>query len=48
MGKAINAIFNEVTSEEFYRISHYELAKEAWDILQVTHKGTTIVKFAKF
>ena len=45
--KAINAIFNGVTTEEFRRISHCELAKEAWDILQVTHEGTTTVKIIK-
>ena len=45
--KAINAIFNSVITEEFCRISHCEIAKEACDILQVTHEGTSIVKIAK-
>ena len=45
--KAINAIFNGVTAEEFRIISQCKLAKEAWDILQVTHEGMTTIKIAK-
>ena len=46
--KVMNAIYNGVTAEEFRRISNCEIAKEAWDILQITHEGTTTVKIAKF
>ena len=46
--KTINAIFNGVTIEEFRRISHCKLTKEALDILQFTHESTTTLKIAKF
>lgn len=45
--KAIHAIFLGVSRDEFHRISHCEIAKEAWDILETTHEGTTSVKRAK-
>ncbi|KAG2708636.1 hypothetical protein I3760_05G201700 [Carya illinoinensis] len=45
--KGLNAIFMAVSLEEFKRISMYEIAKEAWDILEVTHEGTKIVKNSK-
>ncbi|KAG2720351.1 hypothetical protein I3760_02G031800 [Carya illinoinensis] len=45
--KGLNAIFMAVSSEEFKRISMCEIAKEAWDILDVTHEGTIIVKNSK-
>ncbi|KAG2674458.1 hypothetical protein I3760_13G136600 [Carya illinoinensis] len=45
--KGLNAIFMAVSSEEFKRISMCEIAKEAWDILEVTHEGTRIVKNSK-
>ena len=31
--KAINAIFCGVSTDEFHRMSHVEIAKEAWMIL---------------
>ena len=31
--KALNALFNTVTNEEFKKISSTETAKEAWTIL---------------
>jgi len=31
----------------FFRISQCNSAKEMWDILEVTHKGTTDVKIAR-
>jgi len=31
--KALNTIFCGVSPEEFHRISHVDIAKEAWDIL---------------
>lgn len=36
-----------VSPEEFKRISLCEIAKEAWEILEVTHEGTKIVKNSK-
>ena len=34
--KTINAIFYGVSPDEFHRISHMEIAKEAWMILEMT------------
>ena len=45
--KALSTIFNGVTPDEFRRISTCETAKEAWDILEVTHEGTNLVKNSK-
>ena len=45
--KALYAIFNGVNANEFRRISTCESAKEAWDILCVTHEGTNAVKLSK-
>ena len=45
--KAINAISCGVSTDEFYRISHVKLAKEAWTILETTYKGTKKVKKTK-
>ena len=45
--KAINAIFCDVSTDEFHRISHMKTAKEAWTILETTYKGTNKVKDAK-
>ena len=30
--------------DEYVRVSNCKNAKEMWDILQVTHEGTTVVK----
>ena len=38
--KALNAIFCGVSPNEFYRISHITIAKEAWQILEITYEGT--------
>ena len=38
--KALNAIFCGVSPEEFHRISHITIAKEAWEILETTYEGT--------
>ena len=46
--KALNALFNAVTNEEFKKISSIETAKEAWIILQTTYEGTKAVKDSKF
>lgn len=45
--KAIHAIFLGVSRDEFHRISRCEIGKEAWEILETTHEGTTSVKRAK-
>ena len=45
--RALNALFNAVTNEEFKNISLTETVKEAWTILQTTYKGTKAVKDSK-
>ena len=45
--KALNAIFCGVSPDEFHRISHITIAKEAWEILETTYKGTKKVKDTK-
>ena len=45
--RALNALFNAVTNEEFKKISSTKTAKEAWTILQTTYEGTKIVKDLK-
>ena len=45
--KAMNAIFNAVSMEEFKRISNIEVAHTAWNILKTVHKGTKAVKINK-
>ena len=45
--KAMNAIFNAVSMEEFKRISNVEVAHTAWNILQTVHEGTKAVKINK-
>ena len=45
--KALNAIFCGVSPNEFHRISHVTIAKEAWQILETTYEGTKKVKDAK-
>ena len=45
--RAMYSIFNAISMDEFRRIATYTLAKEAWDILQVTHEGTNAVKVLK-
>ena len=45
--KAMNAIFNVVSMEEFRRISNVEVAYTAWKILQIVHEGTKEVKINK-
>ena len=46
--RALNALFNAVTNEEFKKISSTETAKEAWTILQTTYEGTKAVNDSKF
>ena len=45
--RALIALFNVVTNEEFKKISLTEIAKEAWTILQTTYEGTKVVKNSK-
>ena len=45
--KALNAIFCGVSPEEFHRISHITVAKEAWEILETTYEGIKKVKDTK-
>ena len=45
--KVLSAIFCGVSLDEFYRISHITIAKEAWQILETTYEGTKKVKDTK-
>ena len=45
--KALNAIFYGISPDEFHKISHVTIAKEAWQILETTYKGTKKVKDTK-
>ena len=45
--KALNAIFCGVSLDEFHRISHVIVAKEAWQILETIYEGTKKVKDTK-
>ena len=45
--KVLNAIFCGVSPDEFHRISHITVAKEAWEILETTYEGTKKVKDTK-
>ena len=45
--KALYAIFCGVSLDEFHRISHISIAKEAWQILETTYEGTKKVKDTK-
>ena len=42
--KALNAIFYGVSPDEFHKISHITVAKEAWEILETTYESTKKVK----
>ncbi|KAL4597982.1 hypothetical protein ACB092_11G027700 [Castanea dentata] len=41
--KALNAIFCGVSPDEFHRISHVTIAKEAWKIFETTYEGTKML-----
>ena len=45
--KALNAIFCGISPDEFHRISHITVTKEAWEILETTYEGTKKVKDTK-
>ena len=42
--KALNAILCGVSPNEFHRISHVTIVKEAWQIFETTYEGTRKVK----
>ena len=45
--RALFNVFNGVYLDKFYKIANCKHAKETWDILQVTHKGTSSLKISK-
>ena len=45
--KAINALYCALSVSEFNRISFYTSVKEILDRLEVTHRGTNLVKETK-
>ena len=45
--KSLNAIFYGVSPDEFHRISHVAITKEAWEILETTYEGTKKMKDTK-
>ena len=45
--KVLNAIFCGVSPDEFHRISHVTITKEAWEIPETTYEGTKKVKGTK-
>ena len=45
--KTINSIFCGVSPDEFHKISHVKIVKEAWTILETTYEGTKKVKDMK-
>ena len=47
ISKTLNAIFCGVSTDEFHRISHITVAKEAWEILETTYERTNKVKDTK-
>ena len=42
--KVLNAIFYGVSPDEFHKISHITIVKEAWQILETTYEGPKKVK----
>ena len=42
--KAMNAIYNAISMEEFKRIFNVEVAHTTWNILQIVHEGIKVVK----
>ena len=45
--RALNALFNAITNDEFKKMSSIETAQEAWTILQTTYESTKAVKDSK-
>lgn len=46
--KAIHAIFNAVNVNQMKIITNCEIAKDAWDKLQVKNEGTDLVKKTRY
>ena len=46
--KAMNALYLAISQTEHFRISNYDNAKDAWEILETTYEGTNLVKVSKF
>ena len=44
---AKNIITSTLSSDEFFRVSQCESAKEMWDTLEVSYEGTNDVKGAR-
>jgi len=44
---AKNIITSSLSMDEFFRVSQCMNAKEMWDVLEVTHEGTSEVKRAR-
>lgn len=45
--KAKNIIIAALSGDEFFRVSNCKIAKQMWDMLQVTHEGTSDGKRAR-
>ena len=45
--KALNALFNGVDKNIFRLINTCTVAKDAWEILRITHEGTSKVKMSR-
>ncbi|EXB99124.1 G-type lectin S-receptor-like serine/threonine-protein kinase [Morus notabilis] len=45
--KALNVFFNGVDANQFKLISTCEIAKDAWETLQMTHEGTATMRLSK-
>lgn len=45
--RALNVIASSLALDEFRRIAHLNMTKEAWKFLSVTHEGTNAVKMSK-
>ncbi|XP_061360887.1 uncharacterized protein LOC133304840 [Gastrolobium bilobum] len=45
--KAKNLITNALGRDEYFRIASCKTAKEMWDVLEITHEGTSEVKVSK-
>ena len=43
----MNTTINDVSLDEFKKISNVELANTTWNILQTVHEGTKVVKINK-
>ncbi|XP_024200413.1 uncharacterized protein LOC112203720 [Rosa chinensis] len=45
--RAINAFYTALSPEKFQLISHCTSAKQIWEVLEVTHEGTSTVRESK-